>query len=229
MLHFTEDDIAELKAIDIRDVLDYYGYDNHKGKYLCPFHDDHKPSMVYNAKKNVVDCYVCNKRWDSIEFVKDIEYKSFGEALLSLVKISGGNIQKYMEYSEVKLPNIRRLKKEERILLEFDIGIDDITIPAKPIKNWSIQPEGDCVPNYNNKKENNFYDGYLKLQRAKLSENYLYTTYPEVYRNLVLAKLSAAISKTKFLYEQGQDVTKEIVILNRLKKDFGYSNQKTQS
>lgn len=226
MIHFSESDISELKALDIQEVLDYYGIEGKNNKYICPFHEDHDPSMLLNRQKNRCDCYVCNKRWDTIEFVRDMENKTFSEALITLVKISGGNIHRYLKNTEIKLPNIRRLKNEEKLLLNFDIGKEIVTNPMKPIKNWAMERSGDSLPNYNDNHNTNYYDGYLIMQRPKLSENYLYTHYPEVYRNLVLAKLAETIAKVKFLYEQGQDMSKEIAILNKLKVDFGYSNKK---
>ena len=50
---FSETDISEIKELDFSIVLDHYGIEIEKNKkLLCPFHNDHSPSMIFNDKKN---------------------------------------------------------------------------------------------------------------------------------------------------------------------------------
>ncbi len=226
MIHFNEQDIKALHDIDIETVIVGYGLEKQRNnKYLCPFHDDHEPSMILNNRKNRCECYVCNKKWDTIEFVKDIENCSFTEALIKLIKISGGNIGDYVvEKTETMC---RRLKKEEKLLLGINVSDGMSVVPQKPVKSWVVQRiDAECVPNFNNDIESGYYDGYLVLDKSKLSENYLYDKFSDIYVGYIHERLALAIEHTRKRYEKGEDVQKEIAILNTLKKDFGYSKEK---
>jgi DNA primase len=51
---------------------------------LCPFHEDHNPSLTVYPETNTFHCYGCGKRGDVISFVQDIEHMSFSQALAVL-------------------------------------------------------------------------------------------------------------------------------------------------
>lgn len=227
MLHFNNEDVSNLHNLDIEVVLSYYGIEPESNKkYLCPFHNDHEPSMILNQKKNRCECYVCHKKWDTIEFVKDKEKCTFTEALIKLIKISGGNLSDYAA-DEPSNSDIRRLNKEEKKLLNIEIGSDTFnTFPQKPIKAWNMtRTEGECFPNYNNDSDMEYYDGYLVIDKPKLTESYLYENFPNVYKKYVHEKMAIAIERTKKKYENGEDTQNEIVILNKLIKDYQYDKK----
>lgn len=48
---------------------------------LCPFHDDHKPSMCVVPHKQIYHCFSCGAGGDAIEFVKNYHKMTFPEAL----------------------------------------------------------------------------------------------------------------------------------------------------
>ena len=52
---------------------------NYKG--VCPFHDDHTPSMVVSPSRQTFKCFVCGEGGDVIHFVERHEQCSFMEAL----------------------------------------------------------------------------------------------------------------------------------------------------
>ena len=52
---------------------------------LCPFHDDHIPSMYVNS--NYVYCFSCNKGWNPIDFVMATKGYDFKEAVKYLNEI----------------------------------------------------------------------------------------------------------------------------------------------
>lgn len=227
MLHFSEQDVSNLHDLDMGIVLDHYGLEPYtNGKYLCPFHEDHSPSLFFNKKKNRCECYVCNKKWDSIEFVKDYEKIDFPKALITLVDISGGDSSQYQKKSTER-KRWRRLKKEERLLLGINNQTDNVDYPSKPIKSWSFErtEKGECFPNYTDNPEFSYYDGYLVLNKGMFSENYLYSEYNDVYRLMVCSFLTKTIEKVKKKYEEGKDMSKQIVILNTLIKDFQYNKK----
>lgn len=49
---------------------------------LCPFHDDrHLGSFVIDTQKQRCTCYPCNKSWDAVAFLMDLEGMTYPEAL----------------------------------------------------------------------------------------------------------------------------------------------------
>jgi hypothetical protein len=59
-------------------------YEFKKNMAVCPFHPDKDPSMSYNPKTNKAHCFSCNKTWDSIDFLMELEGLSFNEAVRRL-------------------------------------------------------------------------------------------------------------------------------------------------
>jgi DNA primase len=51
---------------------------------LCPFHEDHTPSLTVYPASGTFHCYGCGKHGDVIKFVQEIERMSFNQALESL-------------------------------------------------------------------------------------------------------------------------------------------------
>ena len=56
------------------------------GQYmgLCPFHDDHNPSLSVNADKNIFKCFGCGKSGTIIDAVSYFDNLSTGEAIRKL-------------------------------------------------------------------------------------------------------------------------------------------------
>lgn len=60
-----------------------------KFKALCPFHDDHNPSMELNPDRQSYKCWSCGAGGDIFDFVKDYERVDFPEALRMLADRAG--------------------------------------------------------------------------------------------------------------------------------------------
>jgi DNA primase len=56
---------------------------------LCPFHDDHTPSMGVVPHKQIYHCFVCQSGGDAISFVMNYHKMSFREALEHLAERAG--------------------------------------------------------------------------------------------------------------------------------------------
>jgi len=56
---------------------------------LCPFHDDHKPSMYVVPHKQIYHCFSCNAGGNAIDFVMNFHKMDFIEALRHLADRSG--------------------------------------------------------------------------------------------------------------------------------------------
>jgi DNA primase len=65
-----------------------------KFKGLCPFHDDHNPSLTVDPHWQSYKCWPCNKYGDVITFVQEFERVSFVEALELLARRAGITLEK---------------------------------------------------------------------------------------------------------------------------------------
>ena len=56
---------------------------------LCPFHDDHKPSMAVNQDKQFYYCFVCGAKGNSINFLRNYENLDFVDAIETIASTVG--------------------------------------------------------------------------------------------------------------------------------------------
>ena len=96
------------QASDIVDVIGEHVSLKKKGREmvgLCPFHDDHKPSMNVNPVKQIFKCFACGAGGDVFKFVQMRENLTFPQAIERLAERANIKIRK-TEYrrqkSEVK-------------------------------------------------------------------------------------------------------------------------------
>jgi DNA primase len=61
---------------------------------LCPFHDDHKPSMCIVPQKQIFHCFVCGAGGDVFRFIEKYHKMEFREALEYLAERSGIELAK---------------------------------------------------------------------------------------------------------------------------------------
>jgi DNA primase len=81
-----------LQANDIVDVIAEHLSLTKKGREmvgLCPFHDDHRPSMYVNPAKQIFKCFACGAGGSVFTFVQMRENLSFGQALERLAQRAG--------------------------------------------------------------------------------------------------------------------------------------------
>ena len=81
----TNEEIINIKnSVDIVDIVSNYIPLVQKGKNffgVCPFHDDHSPSMSVSREKQVYTCFSCGATGNVFNFVMDYENISFIEAV----------------------------------------------------------------------------------------------------------------------------------------------------
>ena len=58
-------------------------------KALCPFHDDHNPSLEVNPERQSYKCWSCGAGGDIFDFVMNFEHVDFPEALRMLADRAG--------------------------------------------------------------------------------------------------------------------------------------------
>ena len=78
------------QVLDQTDIVDVIGRRlplNKKGSNywgICPFHDDHDPSMAVNQDKQFYYCFVCQASGNSINFLREYENLDFTDAVETL-------------------------------------------------------------------------------------------------------------------------------------------------
>lgn len=80
------------EANDIVDVISEHVSLAKKGKEmvgLCPFHDDHRPSMNVNTDKQIFKCFACGAGGDVLKFVQMRENLTFPQAIQRLAQRAG--------------------------------------------------------------------------------------------------------------------------------------------
>lgn len=75
----TDDMIATARAYPIDKLVEL-----HHGKARAPCHDDRNPSMYHATRTNRLRCPVCDKSWDTIGWLMDIEGRTFRDAVREL-------------------------------------------------------------------------------------------------------------------------------------------------
>jgi DNA primase len=88
------------EANDIVDVIGgYLTLHPNGGKFkgLCPFHDDHRPSMVVDPTWQNFRCWSCNKFGDVFTFIQERERVDFREARELLARRVGISLEKIVD------------------------------------------------------------------------------------------------------------------------------------
>ena len=96
------------KSNDIVDVISSYIDLVPKGKNyfgVCPFHDDHSPSMSVSREKQIYRCFTCGASGNVLTFVMNYENIGFVDALKKLgdkvgIHLDIKSSQKDSKYSE---------------------------------------------------------------------------------------------------------------------------------
>lgn len=83
------------KNCNIVDIISSYVPVTLKGKdykCVCPFHDDHSPSMSISTSKQIYKCFSCGAAGNVFTFVENYEHVSFGEAVRIVAEKIGYNL-----------------------------------------------------------------------------------------------------------------------------------------
>lgn len=83
------------RKVNIVDVINRYLPIEKKGKNyfaICPFHDDHNPSMSISSEKQIYTCFVCGASGNVFNFVQNYEKISFTEAVNKVANTLGINL-----------------------------------------------------------------------------------------------------------------------------------------
>lgn len=99
-------------STDIVDVVSRYLTLSKKGNNfwgVCPFHEDHDPSMSVSSDRQIFKCFVCGAGGNVFSFVKDFEKVSFIDAVIKVADSIGRDLGEYAQVSAPKDPYKERL------------------------------------------------------------------------------------------------------------------------
>ena len=89
----TNEEISNIRSsVDIVDIISKYIPLTQKGKNyfgVCPFHDDHSPSMSVSKEKQIYTCFTCGATGNVFKFIQDYQNISFREALKTVADYAG--------------------------------------------------------------------------------------------------------------------------------------------
>lgn len=85
MARISNEQIMEIRNnVNIVDIVSEYVSLTQKGKNyfgVCPFHDDHNPSMSVSNEKQIYTCFVCGATGNVFTFLMEYEHITFMEAV----------------------------------------------------------------------------------------------------------------------------------------------------
>ena len=120
-----KDEIRALPIISVADRLGMklYGMGKLNRRCLCPFHDDHTPSLHINATKNIFKCFSCGKGGDVIGLVMQVKNLKYLDACQWLMN----------EFSIAEIHSDGRSMMEDVGCLTSDISLQSSDIiPLHP-------------------------------------------------------------------------------------------------
>lgn len=120
MLRIREEDIQAIRArADIADIISHYIDVSKKGRNyqaVCPFHDDHDPSLSISSDKQIFKCFVCGTGGNVFTFVQKYENIPFVQAVYKVADLIGYPLDRPKQFDQEKADPF---KKEHAILEEF--------------------------------------------------------------------------------------------------------------
>lgn len=150
--------ISEIRrSVDIVDVISEYIPLEQRGRNyfaVCPFHDDHNPSMSISPEKQIYTCFVCGAHGNVFNFIMDYDNVSFYDALKKLADRVG-----------IPLDISSNPKKKERNINEDMYSVYDIA--SKYYQNNLLTKDGIDALEYLTKR--GFTDEIIKTFGVGLS------------------------------------------------------------
>ena len=73
-------ELQKLRDLPIEGVAERLGLRVERHKCLCPFHDDHKPSLTFSVSRNTFRCWACGESGNTISLAEKMLGVSFLEA-----------------------------------------------------------------------------------------------------------------------------------------------------
>ena len=126
MAYISEDIKNRIQSIKIEDVAEKLNLEVRRHWSLCFMHNDHKPSLYFNPRKNQWRCFVCDKGGDSIGLVREKLGYSYVDACKWLadrfgIIIPGDNgYRKKVKTKKIRT-KINSTKKTDEVLMDVEM------------------------------------------------------------------------------------------------------------
>ncbi len=143
MPKISEEKLEEIRqAADIVSIIGEYVPLTQKGKnYLgvCPFHQDHSPSMSVSREKQMFKCFACGVGGNVFKFVSDIESVGYLEAVSIVAQKLGLNFS-YSSSSPRSTKNDHLYEIMNFAMLFYENNLDSIkgTLAREYLKNRGL-------------------------------------------------------------------------------------------
>ena len=107
MARIEQEEIDALRnQADIVNVISHYIPVQRSGKgykAICPFHNDHDPSMSISPERQIYKCFVCGNGGNVFTFVQNFEKVSFVEAVEKVAELTGFHLSSKPAVSKVEV------------------------------------------------------------------------------------------------------------------------------
>ena len=139
------------RKANIVDIIRDYVPLTQRGKNyfgICPFHDDHNPSMSVSPEKGVYKCFVCGNAGNVFNFVMEYEKVSFYEA----VKIVADKIGVSIDISTSKKENTKKSPLYDIYNIAYKFYQNNLnTVYGKDAKKYLLNRkiDEDVIKNFN--------------------------------------------------------------------------------
>lgn len=122
---FKEDVVRHSDLIEVASDYGKVRVRGSKGYMLCPFHDDHNPSLVLRSDKQTFRCWTCGESGDVIALAMKLWNWKFREAVSQLAKRAGIPQPSHTQGPTEATQRRRRLAKVSRHALKcFQEALD---------------------------------------------------------------------------------------------------------
>lgn len=137
MFHIDEAEINHIREnADIVEIVSSYIPLTQKGKNyfgVCPFHEDHSPSMSVSREKGIYKCFSCGATGNVFKFVGDYENINFAEAVKRVADKIG-----------LSLKSTIKIQKEKKNEIEYKV----MELSSLLFQNNLITKEGEQARTY---------------------------------------------------------------------------------
>jgi DNA primase len=152
MANISYEEILSIqRKANIVDIIRDYVPLTQRGKNyfgICPFHDDHNPSMSVSPEKGVYKCFVCGNAGNVFNFVMEYEKVSFYEA----VKIVADKIGVSIDISTSKKENNKKSPLYDIYNIGYKFYQNNLnTVYGKDAKKYLLNRkiDEDVIKNFN--------------------------------------------------------------------------------
>lgn len=138
-----EESIRQIKEIPITEAVGRFLPLTKKGANtfaVCPFHDDHHPSMSVHDGLGIYHCFTCGAKGDLINFVQNYKNLDFKEALAEICELFSLS-KDFLTSGQKKNPKWELAGKILAVAAKIYRGLGEKSPENSPFKNFLKQRE----------------------------------------------------------------------------------------